>query len=66
MHGKARHEASGLQASSHAAIALLVRAVPAVLSVALVCRDERDDLLPPADVSAHVRGCAVAGDLPRL
>ena len=65
MHGKALDEASGLHASGIGAIALLRCTMPSVLSVAVIRRHERDDLLPPADFPAHVRGCALPSDPPR-
>jgi hypothetical protein len=63
LHGKARDKASGQQAGSLGPIVLLVCAVPSLLSVASVCRYERDDLFSSAHHPAHVRGCAVAGNL---
>lgn len=65
LHGKAHDQASGLQARSLGAIALLVCTVPSVLSIAFHCRNERDALIPPDGASAHVRGRPLAGDLPR-
>ena len=63
LHGKARDKASGLQAGSLRAVVLLVCTLPSVLSVAAVCRDERDDLFSSAHHPAHVRGCTIAGNL---
>lgn len=63
MHGSRHGKDSGLQASRHEAIALPDRSVPSLLSAAFVCRNARDGLLPPADLSADDRGCALAGNL---
>ena len=65
LHGNARDEASGLQASGLGAIALLLCTVLSVLSVASIRSHKRDDLRPPAYFPAHIRGFALAGDHPR-
>jgi hypothetical protein len=65
MYGMANEEAARLSARGFRAIALFLCAVPSVLSVPPVCRDEWDDFLSPAYFSAHVHGRALPGDLPR-